>query len=174
MIFILFVEGHTEKQCISAFLKKWLDPQLDQPVGVKPVRFDGWAQLIKDVEIHADLYLNGRGSEDVIAVISLLDLYGPTIYPSHLTSVAQRENWGREYIQNKVGHAKFRHFFAVHETEAWLLSQPTIFPEKVQAALPDKTRNPEKVNFDEPPAKLLNFSPSLIRRTRMRNVRTSR
>jgi hypothetical protein len=49
----------------------------------------------------------------------------------------------------------FFHFFAVHEVEAWLLSQPDIFPLKVKKAFPKKINNPETVNFDEPPAKLL-------------------
>jgi hypothetical protein len=43
MKFILFVEGYTEKQGILTFLKRYLDPRLSQPVGIKPVRFDGWA-----------------------------------------------------------------------------------------------------------------------------------
>ena len=46
-------------------------------------------------------------------------------------------------------------FFAVHEFEAWLLSQPTIFPRDIVATLPGKIAQPETVDFDEPPAKLL-------------------
>ena len=42
MKFVLFVEGHTEKAALPAFLKRWLDPQLEQRVGLKPVRFEGW------------------------------------------------------------------------------------------------------------------------------------
>ena len=35
MKFILFVEGRTEHKAIPSFLKRWLDPQLSKPVGVK-------------------------------------------------------------------------------------------------------------------------------------------
>jgi hypothetical protein len=156
MKFVLFVEGHTEQKAVPSFLKKWLDPRLGQPVGIKSVRFDGWPELIDDVDRKARLYLEGPARDDVIAVVSLLDLYGPTIYPTHLQSAAQRDQWGKEYIEKKVNHGRFRHFFAVHETEAWLLSQPEIFPGDVRKVFPKKVGTPEQVNFDEPPAHLLN------------------
>ena len=47
-------------------------------------------------------------------------------------------------------------FFAVHEFEAWLLSQPDIFSAAVKRSLPKKIAQPETVNFNEPPSKLLN------------------
>ena len=50
---------------------------------------------------------------------------------------------------------KFFQFFAVHEVEAWLLSQQDIFHASVRNAFPGKIAKPETVNFDEPPAKLL-------------------
>lgn len=46
-------------------------------------------------------------------------------------------------------------FLAVHEFEAWLLSQPEILPAIVKNILPPKIARPETVNFNEPPAKLL-------------------
>ena len=45
MRFILFVEGYTEDKALPLFLKKWLDSKLINPVGIKVVRFDGWADL---------------------------------------------------------------------------------------------------------------------------------
>ncbi len=41
MRFILFVEGYTENKALPQFLKKWLDPKLSNPVGIKTVRFEG-------------------------------------------------------------------------------------------------------------------------------------
>jgi len=58
-------------------------------------------------------------------------------------------------MENEVKQPKFFQFFAVHEIEAWLLSEPDIFPLKVKKAFPGRIKNPETVNFDEPPAKLL-------------------
>jgi len=153
MKFVLFVEGYTERDALPGFLKRWLDPRLSQHVSIKPVRFDGWAELINDVATKAHFYLDDPPHNDIIAVVSLLDLYGPTIYPPHAESAADREQWGREHVEGKVKHEKFRHFFAVHETEAWLLSQPEVFPSSIRKNLPSKP--PEQVNFDEPPAYLL-------------------
>ena len=155
MKFILFVEGYTEYYALPKFFKKWLDPQLINPVGVQAVRFDGWPELIKDAPIKAGMYLNGPAKDKVIAVISLLDLYGPSFYPSNIITSEDRYAWSKKAIESKVDQPKFYQFFAVHEVEAWLLSDPGIFPLGVKNAFPDKINNPETVNFNEPPAKLL-------------------
>lgn len=156
MKFILFVEGHTEKKSLPQFIKKWLDPQLQKPVGIKTVRFEGWQELIKDTPLKASMHLNGNSKEEIIAVISLLDLYGPTFYPAHIIGSEERYDWAKQDIEKKVNHPKFFQFFAVHEVEAWLLSEPSIFPTAIEKAFPkSKIQYPEMVNFDEPPGKLL-------------------
>ncbi|EFQ24243.1 hypothetical protein Apau_1827 [Aminomonas paucivorans DSM 12260] len=155
MKFILFVEGHTEDKALPAFLKRWLDPKLDFPVGIQTVRFDGWPDLWQSAAKKAKMYLKGSSKDKIIAVISLLDLYGPTIYPVHLTGIDERVAWGKRELENQVKEEKFFHCFAVHEVEAWLLSQPDLFPLGVRNAFPGKIVDPETVNFDEPPAKLL-------------------
>ncbi len=153
MRFILFVEGYTEDKALPKFLKKWLDPKLNNPVGIRTVRFEGWPELVKDAPLKAKLHLNGPYKDDIIAVISLLDLFGPTFYP--MEGCNARYDWAKHYIEEKVNHPKYFQFFAVHEVEAWLLSQPDLFPLKVKNALPAKIQKPETVNFNEPPAKLL-------------------
>jgi len=155
MKFILFVEGHTEDKALPRFLKKWLDPKLTKPVGIKTVRFEGWPELVKDAPLKAKMHLNGPAKDEIIAVISLLDLYGPTFYPQHITASEERYNWAKKYLEDSVALPKYYQFFAVHEVEAWLLSEPGIFPLAVQRAFTKKTDHPETVNFDEPPAKLL-------------------
>jgi hypothetical protein len=155
MKFILFVEGHTEDKALPAFLKKWLDPRLESPVGIDTVRFDGWPELFRDTARKARMHLNSPSKDKIIAVISLLDLYGPTFYPTHLTDKDERYLWAKQEIEGIVQEENFFQFFAVHEVEAWLLSQPEIFPASVRNALPGKVATPETVNFDEPPAKLL-------------------
>lgn len=155
MRFILFVEGYTEDKALPAFLKRWLDARLTKPVGIRVVRFEGWPELVKDVAKKAKMHLNGPSKDDIIAVISLLDLYGPTFYPDKASESGVRYDWGKQYLEAIVDQSKFFQFFAVHEVEAWLLSDPEIFPQKVKSALPKKIDRPETVNFTEPPAKLL-------------------
>ncbi|MBV9469242.1 MAG: DUF4276 family protein [Abitibacteriaceae bacterium] len=157
MKFILFVEGETEFGVLPEFLKRWLDVKLNGPVGIKPVNLRGWSELVREAPTKARLHLNDpKRGQDIIAVIALLDLYGPRLpYPSHKMAVAERYDWAKKHLETKVGHPKFRQFFAVHETEAWLLSNPNLFPTEIRNALPGKIREPETVNFDEPPARLL-------------------
>ncbi len=156
MKFILFVEGHTEKKAIPLFLKKWLDNHLNQKVGIQSVRFGGWSEMIKDLPKKAMMYFNSSRSADIIAVIGLLDLYGPTFYPEDKHSKNDRIVWGKHFIENQIQDDRFRMFFAVHEVEAWLLSEPTIFPTPIAKNLQTKTNNPEDINFNQPPSKLLN------------------
>jgi hypothetical protein len=104
----------------------------------------------------AKMHLEGPKQAEIIAVLALLDLYGPDFYPPDKTTADDRYVWGKAYFEREVGHARFRMFFAVHEYEAWLLGHPDIFPREVKNALPStKTAQPERVNFNEPPAKLL-------------------
>ena len=166
MKFVLFVEGHTEKEVLGPFLRRWLNSRLGQRVGIKTVRFNGWYRLVGDIPRKAKMYLEAPDRGELIALITLLDLYGPDFYPHATTSVDERVRWATRHLEKKVASEKFRVFFAVHEIEAWLLSQPSIFPLQVQGTLP--TRQPEDVNFQTPPAKCLNdiYLGSLNRRYR--------
>lgn len=157
MKFLLFTEGFTEKKALPEFLKRWLDPQLKQKAGIKVVRFNGCGQYLEDVAMKAKMHLNGSDGGDIIAVIGLLDLYGPTFYPTEKTTAQDRYDWAKKKIEKAVDHVKFRQHFAVHECEAWLLSDPAGFPTAVKRALkPVQCAQPETVNFNQPPKKLLN------------------
>lgn len=155
MRFILFVEGYTEREAVGPFLKRWLNPHLTRPVGIQPVRFNGWRRLVDDIATRARIHLDGPKGSDVIAAIGLLDLYGPDFYPRDRSSAEERRLWAVKEIEARVNHPRFRMFFAVHELEAWILSQPENLPHAVREALPSKVNQPESIDFDEPPAKLL-------------------
>lgn len=155
MRFILFVEGRTEHVSAADFLKRWLDPQLAKKVGIQTVAFDGYASLAQKIATKARMYLEGPKKSEIIAVIGLLDLYGPDFYPCDKTTVTDRHAWAKNHFESAVDSERFRMFFAVHEFEAWLLSQPDVFPKEVQTKLPSKIARPEEINFHEPPAKLL-------------------
>lgn len=168
MKFVLFVEGQTEQKTIGSFLKRWLDSRLSQPVGIKSVRFDGWPELIRKMPKKASMYLEGPDSKDIIAVIGLLDLYGPTFYPDSAATAQEKLAWGRKELEGKVENKRFKMFFAVHEFEAWLLSQPNVFTTNVAKSLETKSERPEDINFDNPPSKLLE---SLYKQQTKRNYK---
>jgi hypothetical protein len=151
---VLLVEGPTEKAA-AAFLKRWLDARVDPKIGIQTSKpAGGGCRLVDDMPKKAKLYLSDPKAGDLIGVVGLLDLHG-LVHPPGLTSVADRLQWWTDEIEKKVNHPRFRVFFAVHEVEAWLLSQPEIFPRDVRTELPKEIKDPERVDFEEPPAKLL-------------------
>ncbi len=155
MKIILFVEGSTEAKTLPAFLKRWLDPRLNKPVAIQAVDFDGAGELIAESPKRIQKYLNGP-RRDVIAVVALLDFQGaPLSYPAALTKAAERMVWAKQDLEARTDSLRFRQFFAVHELEAWLLSDITIFPKELQDAFPVKISQPEAVNSHEPPSALL-------------------
>ena len=167
MKFVLFAEGHTEKKAIPSFLKRWLDPQLPRPVGIQCVRFEGWAELVKDARTKAELYLS---RSDIMAVIALLDLYGPTFYPADKNTPDGRYQWAKHHLEGEVGQDKFFQFFAVHEVEAWLLSDPSIFPTSIRPQVKKISESPEDINNRMPPGKRLNEIYSKQTRRRYKKV----
>jgi hypothetical protein len=74
MKLVLFVEGHTEEEALPSFLKRWLDPQLPQPIGIKTVRFEGWRDYYGEIAKKVQLHLSGKSGADVVGAIGLLDL----------------------------------------------------------------------------------------------------
>ena len=157
MRFILFVEGDTEREVLPALLKRAVEPELGKAVRVQPVNFHGWANLWRDVRQKADFYLRGPGhSPEVIAVVSILDLYGPDIYPDRLKTTRERMEWAKAEVEKEIAHPRFRQFFAVHELEAWLLAQPEIFPPELRKDIHALSSKPEEVNFNRPPKRQLN------------------
>lgn len=151
----LFVEGHTERKVLPAFLKRWLDPRLPQPVGIDVIRFEGWQHYRREVATKVRLQLSGKRSAKTLAAVGLLDLYGPTIYPADKITAQERYRWAKQQLEKEVGHPRFRQHFAVHELEAWLLAQPGSLRPEIAKALPASIQRPETVDFEEPPKKLL-------------------
>ncbi len=73
----------------------------------------------------ADLHLNDPvHRRDPIGLFALLDLHGPK-YPGHARSVQERVGWAKAHFEKQVNHPRFRIGFAVHEVEAWFLSNST-------------------------------------------------
>ena len=111
--------------------------------------------MVNDSPKKARLYL---GKPDVIAVVSLLDLYKfPLPFPKDVNTVSEKFDWAKNELEHRVGFDNFYQYFAVHETEAWLLSDPMIFPPVIRARFPKSIKKPEEVNFKEPPAILLDY-----------------
>ena len=102
------------------------------------------------------MYLNDPiNKDDIIAVIALLDLYGPDFYPDKRLGAEKRYNWAKNFLEEKVDVEKFYQFFAVHELEAWLFSDPEIFSGNIKNKVSKFSDHPEEINFNNPPKKRL-------------------
>ena len=102
MKFILLLEGATEEKGVPGFINRWLNQFFADGVGVQPDTFEGWPDLRDSAPKKAARYLTDARSPDVIAVVSLLDLYGPTFYPPDKATVSERHAWGTEYMEGRV------------------------------------------------------------------------
>ncbi|HVA79697.1 MAG TPA: DUF4276 family protein [Candidatus Binataceae bacterium] len=151
MKFVLFVEGETERGALPEFFHRWLDPRLPKRAGIRVVKFEGWRDYDREIEKKVKLNLSGGGGDDVIAAIGLLDLYGLEIFPNSAISVAHRYDFAKDYFERKVGDSRFTQYFAVHEIEALLFSDPEIFPTELRKSV-QAFKHPEEINFDKPPA----------------------
>lgn len=164
MKFLLIVEGHTEHSAVPDFLRRWLHSRnsLSKRVGINTANLKGGGQELFDkIVAKAEYYLKGGGQDaKIIAVFGMLDLYNPSFdelwEPAGLATADERYDWAVKHISNRVNHDQFRMFFAVHEVEAWLLSQPGNL--RVKLSKPDlaECKRPEEINFVTPPSKWLN------------------
>jgi hypothetical protein len=155
MKFILLVEGYSERDAAAQFLKKWLDPKLSQRVRVTPHRFHGYGDFWNKAVKVAQDYLRSPEANQILGVIGLLDLYGPKFYPKESSAARVRLEWATAKFEQDVNHEKFRMFFAVHEFEAWILSQPSILPFSLSTQDSRRIQRPEEVDFESPPSSVL-------------------
>jgi len=156
MKFLLFVEGHTEKRAVGQFLARWLNARLSRRVGLVVINLRGSGRFGKGVVEQAGFHLARDTAGQIVAAIGLLDLYRGADWPAEKVTPAERYAWGVRHYEKTVGNDRFRMFFAVHETEAWLLSDPGIFrPEVGRRIRPEWSAQPEEVDFDDPPARRL-------------------
>lgn len=149
MKIVVLVEGDTEAMTLKSFFWRWLDANGLGHVGVCPVKFRGCGHYIQEYAKKTHLYLSTPG---VIGVVGLLDLYGLTHPVAKSGTVAERYTKTKAALERPVS-GDFRQHFAVHELEAWLLSDPALFKPSLRSKLPKKP--PEEVNFGTPPAKVL-------------------
>jgi hypothetical protein len=159
MKYVLLVEGDTEARALPKFLKRWLDPQLRLPIRIDSVDLGSWSVVVDEAPRRTRRYFSDRKQADeIIAVIGLIDLHGPNhsnYFPPNVESVEDRCRWVKQKVEREVRHPQFRQFLAVHEVEAWLLSEPHNLPAPVKTSLPGRAQHPEQVDFDEPPKQLL-------------------
>jgi len=143
---VLYVEGDTERS-LPEFFARWLNPKLQEAIQIRSVVFHGVGNYLKEFSSRAKLDLT---VPQVKAIFGLIDFFGSTLpYPDGTTR--EKYAWAKRELEARVDHPRFRQHFAVHDTEAWLLSDTQIFPREIVPHLP-RTQNPESINFQHPPS----------------------
>jgi hypothetical protein len=132
------------------FIKRWLDARLPQPVSIPPVPFRGAQDYL---DHFADRVRLALGDNKIDGAIGLIDFYGSGLNYRGDT-INEQYLWAKQHLESRVNDARFIQHFAVQETEAWLLSDPSIFPSLIAAELP-RSHNPETINSSHPPASRL-------------------
>lgn len=154
MSLILLLEGETEHKALPGFIRRWLEAELGSPVKLRPVNLKGSGNYVRELPRKVSLYLEDY--PDTKGIFGLLDIYGLQLpYPKGVTKTAERVAWAKAHLEQAANTPLFRQHFAVHDVEAWLLSDPSLLHREVSKALPKKAANPEAVNFNTPPAELL-------------------
>jgi len=150
---VILCEGDTEENAIKYFV--WPQWQKDGfgEIGLPTINLK--AQLEK-IPRYAQ---NNAKKEEVLAVFTLIDLYGMDRVRhrkdddlSH--KVARVQKWLRKGLSTKI-RQKFHPHLSVHEVEAWLLADGRCLVKRLN----DKSIKPdpqaEKRNFENPPSSRL-------------------
>lgn len=130
MRIVFLVEGDTEQKTFPPFFRRWLASRQLMHVGIRAISLDGGAKFAKEAAQRAQDLLSGRTKERIEAVFGVLDVHGNLSDGSD--AKIQRSV---EEIETLVGDPRFRMFYAKFETEAWLLSDKSIFPTDIQARI---------------------------------------
>jgi hypothetical protein len=157
MRFVFFVEGDTEELVLREWVGRWLNPHLSAAVDMRVRNFKGNRRFLDEIVKNVRMTLGGRGNKDIVACIGLLDLYGFPGFPNDVRSVPDRYAWAQKKVQDRVDRPRFHMYFAVHEFEAWLLSQSSIFDPALRNEIARLEHRPEEVDFNYPPAKRLDI-----------------
>lgn len=150
---VVLCEGNTEEIALRNFIGPRFDSDGFRSIGLRSHNLEA---KIEDIFDLAPRYRKDRG---VIAVFTLLDLYGlnRVSFPKDAT-LQQKVDAAKRWLRsNTLGvDAEFFHpHLSVHETEAWLLAEGASLGERAGVKL-KPAPNAEEINFDQPPSKRVN------------------
>ena len=157
MKFILLVEGDAEKLAIAEFLKRWLDPQLKSRVGIRVVNFHGNSQLVRKIAHQGarSILTPPRPARSLPSSVCSISTDLKSIRRTlprcrNATTGECSTSRSRSIARSSVCSSRFT------SSRLGFSGSPTSCRAQVRDALPGTVANPERVDFDEPPAKLLN------------------
>jgi hypothetical protein len=152
MRFVFIVEGKTEMVSLQQFFERFLLGR-----GISGIRVDfrnrkTASAVFREAPQFACDLIGAPDSADIVAVYSLMDLFNAGIFPRKGMNVEERCDWATSDMHARYSDPRYRHFFAVFETEAWLLSDPDCFTDAMRNDLKSLKARPETVNDISGPA----------------------
>jgi hypothetical protein len=147
-------EGESEELAAKHFLRPQLDAVGLKAVGLRPINLNA---KIEDIFTKTPRF---RKDGDVVAVFTLVDLYGlhhRVQFPANAT-VGQKVDAARAWLRkgaSDVDPGFFHPHLAVHDLEAWLLAEGVSLGKRLRHEIDPDPRAEER-DFDRPPNKQVN------------------
>lgn len=169
---VVLCEGDTEELATRHFIsRQWQNDGLTA-IGLHTVNLNG---KLQDVAVKTRLYLD---ESDVIAVFTLVDLYGmDRVEHQPDDTLNTKVERVRDWFRSKVVHARkndFHSHVCVHETEAWLLAEGVAVKRRLDDTSIKPDPHAEPKNFQNPPQKRLNELFLRFRKDRYHKIRDGR
>ncbi len=157
---ILLCEGESEEIAAKYFLRRQLEAVGLKAVGLHPINLNA---KIEDIFVKTPRF---RQDRDVVAVFTLVDLYGlhhRVQFRANATvgqKVEEAQAWlrrGTSGVDPGLDPEFFHPHFAVHDLEAWLLADGAALTKRLRLRRElEPDRQAEERDFDRPPSKQVN------------------
>ena len=150
---VLLCEGDSEEIAAKHFLRPQLEADGLKAVGLRPINLNA---KIEDIFTKTPRF---RKDGDVVAVFTLVDLYGLNRVPFPVNAtVEQKVEAARAWLQKGASDVDpdfFHPHLAVHDLEAWLLAEGASLAKRLNHRIEPDPRAEER-DFDRPPNKQVN------------------
>lgn len=148
---MILCEGDTEEIAVKHFIRRQWETDGLRTIGLHPINLNG---KLEDVFSYVPRY---RRDSQVIAVFTLLDLYGMNRvqhapHDNLSDKVARVKIWLRGNFGAVCADFFYPHI-SVHEVEAWLLAEGGCLAKRLKDAKIQPNPNTEIQNFDNHPSK---------------------
>lgn len=166
---VVLCEGDTEELAVRHFIRRQWEVDGLAAVGLEPRNLNGQPKKLGPFALD---YLD---EPDVLAVFTLVDLYGMTLvtHPPNdeLDAKVERvRKWLRNQIQSHGRSADFFPHVSVHEVEAWILAEGTALSHRLGDPGIKPDPQAELKNFQNPPKKRIDELCRRKKKTRYKEI----
>lgn len=145
---VILCEGETEEIAVEHFMRRQWEADGLKTIGLRKINLQG---KLEDVFEYVPRY---RRDSQVVAVFSLIDLYGMNrVNHNPDDELSQKVIRVKRWLQDSLEPSFFYPHLSVHEIEAWLLAEGDCIAQRLKDSKVVADKNAESKNFDNPPSK---------------------